>query len=453
MKRFSEQFHTKAKGIKLSTSEKKELRERVISYMEYHPIPGTTQSVAKKRTLALPSLNFSYIPTNPLFRVSASFAVILFIVVPFMAEKTVPGDTLYAIKVQFNEEVRSTFTLSPYKKIEWETERLNRRIAEARLLASEGRLTDEVEAEVAAAVKEHADIVKQEIAALRVEDADQATLASIELSTTLEMQSSSLQGDGQTVLAVAVADEASKNTAQLVVDVLNESLATEDLQSAGYNIPAFDTVMARVEMNTTRAYELLSSLSLSEEDQLRSALNRRMEDIARSINDAQGKRSENETVAAEQLIEVLQNTQKLIVYMSDIQVGSVGNLDAVVPVQLTNDELWQQTRETARRASEEAARLNTVREQVSVGLRDKIDYTLVQVSQNEATIASSSDVTAALVLAEQNQAMIQDLTKIALIEGVKFPVVEIVTEPEPVFESSTTTEAAIQIEPEVPESE
>jgi Domain of unknown function (DUF5667) len=447
MKRFSEQFNTKSKSLKLSASEKRELRERVVSYMEYHPIPGAAQPVLTKRTLTLPGFNFLHIPTSPVFRVSAAMAVALFVIVPFMAEETVPGDTLYAIKVQFNEEVRSTFTLSPYKKIEWETERLNRRIAEARLLASEGRLTDEVEAEMAAAVKEHTDIVKQEIAELREDDADQATLASIELSTTLEMQSSTLQGDGQAVLALAAADAASENTAQLVVDALNESLATDGLQSAAATIPAFDKVMARVEMNTTRAYELLNSLGLAEGDQMRSGLNRRMEDVSRSINDASGRRGENETVASEQLVEVLQRTQKLIVFMTDIQNGSVGDLEAVVPVRLTNDELWQRAREITKEAGNEARLLDAVREQVTPGLRDKIDYAVTVVTQNEASIASSSDAVAALALAEQNQAMVQDLTKIAIAQGVVFPTLTPEQVPEVVEEvSATTTPEEEQVE-------
>ncbi|MEZ4200705.1 MAG: hypothetical protein R3B69_03975 [Candidatus Paceibacterota bacterium] len=99
----------------------------------------------------------------------------------------------YPVKVGFNEEVRSTLALSPYQKVEWETTRLERRIAEARLLASEGKLTPEVEAEMAEAVKAHNDAAQKEIASIRATDSEEAALASIALSSALTVQSESLE--------------------------------------------------------------------------------------------------------------------------------------------------------------------------------------------------------------------------------------------------------------------
>src|SRR6056297_835594 len=116
------------------------------------------------------------------------FALLVLIIVPIMAERAVPGDTLYAVKVKINEEVRSSLTLDPYEKIEWETVRINRRIAEAKLLAKEGRLTEAAEAEAAAAVKEHADNVKAEIETLRAADADEAAIAEIAFDSTMQVQ-------------------------------------------------------------------------------------------------------------------------------------------------------------------------------------------------------------------------------------------------------------------------
>ena len=45
MKRFSEQFHKKASAVKLQAAEKRELRERLVSYMEYHPLPESLRVV------------------------------------------------------------------------------------------------------------------------------------------------------------------------------------------------------------------------------------------------------------------------------------------------------------------------------------------------------------------------------------------------------------------------
>lgn len=40
MKNFTEQFEKKAASIKLKASERKQMREQISSYMEYHPLPA-----------------------------------------------------------------------------------------------------------------------------------------------------------------------------------------------------------------------------------------------------------------------------------------------------------------------------------------------------------------------------------------------------------------------------
>jgi len=171
MKRFSEQLNKQAKKVSLRTSERADLRERLVTYMEYHPLPASMQQKTAKEPVVsgIASQPFTAVPINWFYmrQAAVAFSVFMMIAVPVAAEYTKPGDVLYPVKIRFNEEVRSTLTLDPYEKIEWETERIERRIAEARLLAQEGELTDEREAEVVAAVKEHSGAAKAQIAALR----------------------------------------------------------------------------------------------------------------------------------------------------------------------------------------------------------------------------------------------------------------------------------------------
>ena len=47
MKRFSEQLHKKSESVKLTVSERADLRERLVSYMEYHPLPAELRTKAK----------------------------------------------------------------------------------------------------------------------------------------------------------------------------------------------------------------------------------------------------------------------------------------------------------------------------------------------------------------------------------------------------------------------
>jgi Domain of unknown function (DUF5667) len=242
MKHFSEQFNKQSKSVSLQAVEREALKSRVVSYMEYHPMSKTTPALKKKAAAQVSPFaehfNIVQIPTALILRWSAVLSVFLLLVIPALAEKTIPGDSLYAVKVRFNEEVRSSLTLDQHAKVEWETKRLNRRIAEARPLANEGKLTQEVEVQMAAAVREHTENIQKEIDTLRSSDADGATLASIELNTTLELQSDSLQEEGKTTLALAVSDaQAATMSTQLLVDVLNETISRHDEQT-GATIPS-----------------------------------------------------------------------------------------------------------------------------------------------------------------------------------------------------------------------
>lgn len=438
MKKFSEQFYNKASTVKLQASERAELKSRLVSYMEYHPLPkSTVESYAtssRVKLLQTDAFQSIQIPASLLFRASAVLTMTLLLVVPVLAEKTVPGDRLYAVKVSFNEEVRSTLNFTPYQKIEWETERLNRRVAEAKLLANEGRLTEEVEVEIAAAVKEHAEEVQKEIEELRTEDADQATLASIELSTTLEIQSASLQDGGSTVLATVVGDVASDNTAQLVVDVINASLSTQESQNDASNIPAYDKIMARLETNTTRAYELLQSVSLSDEEQLHNDIVRRLEDVARSVEKAKSLRGENEDTASELLVAALEKTQKLIVYMSDVEGNRSIALETIVPIILTPEEEQSQLAMLSLDIDRKSEILSLAKPNVSASAAEKITYSIEVAAKNKSTITSEVNVNA-LGLAKESLALLDDALKIVASEGVDIRAVS----PVPVTAISTST--------------
>lgn len=339
MKKFSQQLHNEAKTVKLQVAEKRELRERLISYMEYHPLPAemkvsSVKQVAKAQPFTEAFTNVS-IPFSRLFKYSAALATLVLIIVPFVAERAVPGDTLYAMKVQFNEEVVSSLKFDTYQKVEWETERLNRRISEARLLASEGRLTEAVEAEVAEAVKTHTENAKREIEELRTQDADEATIASIELDTTLEVQSAALRSDSTTL---EVDNESVSSPANLIANVIDASRSQTEDDNASTTPPAYEKLMARVEQNTTRIYELLNSLQGAADAEQLNDVTRRIEDIERAVKVAIETYATDEAKARELMIGILQRTQKLIVYMTEIEVKQTIDIETLVPVVLTDSE-------------------------------------------------------------------------------------------------------------------
>ena len=370
MKRFSEQLHKKSESLYLRADEKRALEERLVSYMEYHPLasekkvkPISEQSWVDTsvRVVNLNNLKF--------WQWSGATIAILLLVVPYVAEKSVPGDMLYAVKVNFNEEVRSTLALSPYDKVVWETERLNRRIAEARLLASEGKMTEELGNSVAEAVLVHSENAKKEIEHLKQTDEDGAVLASIQLDTTIDVQSTALMSEVQSSSTEGVM------AGRLVVALAKTQETDQDLESV---LPSRERLVGQVESETTRAYELLDSIKsyATTEEQL--DIKRRLEDIGRKTEISLGMFETSGEEASKQMVGVLEDTQKLIVYMTNIDVRASITVEDIVPVTLTNEERVA----TINRQIEEINKLITETEVAlqatsSIEIEEKVKTTLV----------------------------------------------------------------------------
>lgn len=398
MKRFSEQLHKQSTTVKLQAAEKRELRERLVSYMEYHPLPAemkaekpTKKTKATSAPLFTDAFSTFSIPFAAIFKTSAVAAAIVLMVVPFVAEKAVPGDTLYAIKVQFNEELRSTLTFDSYQKVEWETERLNRRIAEARLLASEGRLTEEVEAEVAKAVQTHTENAKREIEELRTQDEDAAEIASISLDTTLEVQSTSLKGEGSDTTTGAVTTMNDRPT-NLIADAIDKSRDQVEVYNSSSTLPAYGKLMAKVEQNTTRVYELLDTIKgVAPEEEL-AEVTRRIEDIERSIQTAIDLSEEEGNAAQLQLVNVLQRTQKLIVYITELEVNNTVDIESLVPVELTDVEEDQVVESLTLELNKKLEQINALQAGVEdEAILEKVDVALVAITELSDKMSTSSD--------------------------------------------------------------
>jgi len=327
MKSFDTDIKKYANKIRFKASERSELRERILTYMEYHPLPK--QSVAEE-VEKIESERFIRIHFNTIYTRVASgvFVVLLLVTIPFVAEHSVPGDILYSFKTNINEGIRIQLANSPYEKIVLETELLERRIAEARLLKSEGKLTEELEASISETVKGHANAAQQGIDELRTSNTEEAAIAEIAFGSALEVQSAVLKAG-----AVGATTSETTGIAGVVKDAQTE-IATKK----GTTTASFGGLMARVEIETTRAYELFQSIDESTTDEERGDIERRLEDVARKITKAQSLNASNDPTAIPELTSALTLTQKLIAFMTDIDVSENVELETLVPIELTYEE-------------------------------------------------------------------------------------------------------------------
>lgn len=415
MSNFKSQLKKEARSRGLKAAEKRELKERVVAYMEYHP---RVEKVAQQKAEAyLASQSYTVWSLSPrVFAVgSGVMALVLFVLLPTVAERAVPGDVLYPIKVNINEEVRSRLTFSASEKIEWETERLERRIAEVRLLADAGKLTDEVAAEAAKAVQEHAEAAQMGIATLRTTDSDEASLAEVAFTSALEVQSAVLANNESS---------ATSSPSGLALVVKDAELIARAAQSS--STPSYDKAIARVERETTRSYELFTSLAPLITDEERTEIERRLTDIERKVNAGIKAHEQREGVEGEiapapiELLHALSDTRKLISFMTDLDVRTSVKLDQLVPVTMTPEEQQaiidrhvQAARELIKWYEEQDANLEldeSAEEKLTIGLTTI--KTLVDSLANEA----DQDVAVALLRAEQLADIVADVYQL-LDEG------------------------------------
>lgn len=324
-----------AKTIRMRTVEKRALRERIVSYMEYHPVRVPLRAVAEHTPSPLLSesfVTFSFFSWK--FRSAVSVFVLFFLIaVPTYAEYTVPGDALYNMKVHVNEEVKASLTWETADKVAWQAERVERRIAEARLLAKEGKLTVETEATLAATVREHTESASREIAELRTTDAESAEVAQAALSSTLDVQT-----------ALLATETHGSTTASTSIDSLAQVI--EEMKvGAGAHDPTLDASLsheklaALLESETTRARELFLSVKASMSDTERADIERRLIDVERTSADSKIMHETGRRDAA--LLSqraIFGDIVTVISYMSDIDLRASVPLETLVPKKFTDGE-------------------------------------------------------------------------------------------------------------------
>ncbi len=362
MEAFEKKVKSVASKIRMRADERRELRERVLSYMEYHPLPASMRASVKAHKhvadTPAPSLEeFFYLDFKSwqVRSTLSALSLLLIVGVPFAAERTVPGDVLYPVKVRVNEEVYSELSLSSYEKLAWETRRVERRIAEARLLAKEGKLTNEAEAQITENVKEHTANAQKELAVLRESNADEAAVAQVVLESAFDVQS-----------AVLDTDHASSTEGEAQIRTLATTVrdAKATLVAGGQDAPSlssYERFAASVEESTTRAQEFFLAIDPSLGDKDRAEIKRRLEDIDRRITAAHALYEASSTAEAiDGLKDALRDTQKLISFMTDIDVRLSVSVETLVPKELTVEE---------RRASVIASRTLIEKNLGLIGLR------------------------------------------------------------------------------------
>jgi hypothetical protein len=240
------------KGESLGDSEKARMRNELSLFMSEHPARAPFSirfldwlgALGDRMTGAqLPHVRFA----------SAALVLVLFVGVgtSYAAERALPGDPLYAVKIYVNEPVRGSLAVSAPSKAQWSAEVITRRLEEAETLASEDRLTPAARSQIEVQVNDAAHDFDTSVSQVAQAD-DQAQVAMIQ--SNLE---ASLEGHAQ-VLAMLTAD-APQTTKSLAPILAAVRAKAEQAESAREHSEDHLAVAGHADLKTAAAASKVSA--------------------------------------------------------------------------------------------------------------------------------------------------------------------------------------------------
>ena len=143
------QILEKTKLVKLNQQEKMEIRKALLNFMKIQPVRarGILRPILQERSILTKIILILKKPM-PVIAVILIIALSAGGGVSVAAQKALPQDILYPIKININEKVRSALAFSSEAKAKIEVELAEKRIEEAEQLATEGRLNSAAQAQV-----------------------------------------------------------------------------------------------------------------------------------------------------------------------------------------------------------------------------------------------------------------------------------------------------------------
>src|SRR3989344_5059718 len=138
MENLFEKISRISKSIRLNEEEKARTRENLIEFMKYHPVRNVENErhIQQRSYIISPFYLFMLKPIP----IVALAVVLLLGGISGAAANTLPGDTLYPVKIA-SESVVTAFAFSPEKKAERNIALAERRLEEGETLTPQGKLT------------------------------------------------------------------------------------------------------------------------------------------------------------------------------------------------------------------------------------------------------------------------------------------------------------------------
>lgn len=211
------------KSILLSEEERGLIRAHVARVVTT-PLPTTP----------IPSLFYNGVQHGLRMALSAMFFVV-FVggSVSAIADSALPGDPLYAFKLNVNEEVKGAFLNTPEEKVVFQKNRIETRVNEIQTLAASKTLTKAKQERAQAAINVHVQELSKELTTLSDEEPNTALTVTASLEESLRATRGTLEAAGgtspssaSTLMMAKISDDSAPATITPAEESLNAALKT-----------------------------------------------------------------------------------------------------------------------------------------------------------------------------------------------------------------------------------
>ncbi len=154
------EYAEKMRHMSLSEASRAKIRKNLEEYADFHTISEGVRVGATNRSIERAPKHAHFGLRLLGLRLSNMTAVLLIALLigggtSYAAQGAVPGDTLYPIKVEFNENIQSAFAISNEAEAKLQARLVAERLQEAEELAVRGELDAEVSADIQSRVETH----------------------------------------------------------------------------------------------------------------------------------------------------------------------------------------------------------------------------------------------------------------------------------------------------------
>ena len=284
-----EALFEEARDASLDAHERARMREELKLFMTEHParMPFILRMSTSFSSI-LDAAPLSYVRLHP---VALALVLVLGLGVgtSYAAERALPGDVLYPVKLNVTESLQGALAVSDEAKAQWNAKRASRRLAEAEVLAQNGRLTAEVQSAIEMQFDKSNDEFDANVRAL----ASATGSASVVAAATADLEMS-LKSHDETLAKVASDAPQSKSALDSIrgrvrnrvdrvarvrivanhfVDVAHGSKPKDEVHAKredGVSAPVLQT--ARVETASMNASEEAATTTVSESEHIEASI-------------------------------------------------------------------------------------------------------------------------------------------------------------------------------------